>query len=203
MEDLSNGYEALATTFMAGRATSDIGVATVRAWVRTLRPGGAILDLGCGNGVPISRTLIENGFVVYGVDASTSMTAAFGERFPQAHIACEAVEDSSFFGRKFDGVVAWGLVFLLPAEAQLALIQKVATALTPGGRFLFTSPALACDWADILTGRPSQSLGADVYKAIFLAAGLTLLGEYRDEGDNHYYDVSFRYTSRNQRRLEN
>jgi len=169
---------------------SSVGGATVRAWARALPPGASILDLGCGHGVPISQTLIEDGFVVYGVDASARMTAAFRERFPQAHVACEAVEHSRFFGRTFDGVVAWGLMFLLQANAQSALICKVASALNPGGRFLFTSPQQACTWADLLTGRNSLSLGADAYRKTLLAAGLVLAGGHRDEGDNHYYDAS-------------
>ncbi|MQA91818.1 MAG: methyltransferase domain-containing protein [Gemmatimonas sp.] len=141
-----------------------IGVATVRAWARELPSGGAVLDLGCGNGVPISQVLIEDGFVVYGVDAAPAMTAAFHERFPRAHIACETVEDSDYFGRVFDGV-AWGLLFLLSADAQAALVRRVASALKPGGRFLFTAPEQACTWTDMLTGRQSISLGAKVYRA--------------------------------------
>lgn len=190
MPDLSNGYEAVAGEFMAIRQNSGVGAATVRTWAQTLPARASILDLGCGHGVPISQALIEGGFLVYGVDASETMTAAFRERFPQAHVACEAVEDSGFFGRRFDGVLAWGLTFLLPPNAQSALIRKVASALNPGGRFLFTSPEQACTWADNLTGRHSRSLGTDVYKATLLAAGMTDIGEYWDEGDNHYYDAS-------------
>jgi 2-polyprenyl-3-methyl-5-hydroxy-6-metoxy-1,4-benzoquinol methylase len=103
VRDLSNGYEAVAGSFMA-RRNSGIGVATVRAWARALRPGTSILDLGCGHhGVPISQALIEDGFVVYGLNASASIIAAFHKRFPKAPIACEAVEDSRFFGSMFDG----------------------------------------------------------------------------------------------------
>jgi hypothetical protein len=51
----------------------------------------------------------------------------------------------------------------------------------------FTSPTQACTWTDVLTGRPSQSLGAQAYEATLSAAGLTLDAEYADEGDNHYY----------------
>jgi hypothetical protein len=117
------------------------------------------------------------------------MVAAFHHRFPQAHVACEAVEDSRFVDRSFDGILAWGLMFLLPAEAQRALIRMVAMALNPGGRFLFTSPALACTWADAVTGRQSLSLGAKSYTAVLSDANLVLIGEHIDEGDNHYYEV--------------
>lgn len=186
--DSSRGYDALAREFMLRRDPT-IGVATVRRWARALLPGGAVLDLGCGHGVPISQALILEGLMVYGVDASPAMVAAFHERFPQAHVACEAVEDSGLFGRTFDAVVAWGLLFLLAADAQVALIHRVASVLLPGGRFLFTSPEQACTWTDMLTGRQSISLGNEGYRAILAAAGLELLAEHQDEGENHYYDA--------------
>jgi SAM-dependent methyltransferase len=189
MTDLSNGYEALARTFMARRSESAVGVVTARAWAASLPSGGTVLDLGCGHGVPISQTLIEAGLDVYGVEASPSLAAAFRQRFPQSPVACEAVERSRFFDRTFDGAIAWGLMFLLPADTQIALISRVAAALVPGGRFLFTSPAEVCTWTDILTRRESRSLGADRYRSALSDAGLLLLGEYEDEGRNHYYDV--------------
>jgi 2-polyprenyl-3-methyl-5-hydroxy-6-metoxy-1,4-benzoquinol methylase len=64
----------------------------VRTWARSLPRGGAILDLGCGAGVPISEALNDEGFVVYGIDASPTLAAAFRRRFPRAHLACEAIE---------------------------------------------------------------------------------------------------------------
>ena len=188
MRDSSSGYDALAHEFMRRRNPA-VGVATVREWARALPPGSAVLDLGCGHGVPISQALIQDGFVVHGVDASPAMVAAFHDRFPQARVVCEAVEDSGFFGRTFDAVVAWGLLFLLAVDVQTALIHRVASVLRPGGRFLFTSPKEACTWTDILTGRPSISPGNAGYRASLAAAGLELLAEYQDEGENHYYDA--------------
>ena len=186
--DPSNGYEAVASEFMARREQAGIGAATVRAWARSLEPGISILDLGCGHGVPISAALMDDGFDVYGVDSSPTLTTMFRDRFPRAHVACEAVEHSSFHGRKFDAIVAVGLMFLLSADVQDRLIRRVAQALEPGGRFLFTSPAEACIWNDALTGRQSLSLGAKAYKDLLSNAGLALFDEYVDEGDNHYYD---------------
>ena len=87
-------------------------------WSQTLPSGARVLDLGCGTGSPISQALIERGFNVYGVDASPMMVAAFRARFPGVPVECAAVEDSDFFSRTFDGVVAWGLFFLLDVEVQ-------------------------------------------------------------------------------------
>ena len=188
-QDKSNGYEEAAESFMSTRSPH-IGVATVREWSQTLAPRSSILDLGCGHGMPISRVLIEEGFSVYGIDASTKLTSAFRKRFPNAHAECAAVEDSEFFHHTFDGVVAWGLMFLLPTDVQIAVIRKVAKALNSHGKFLFTSPAQAVTWHDSLTGRESISLGAERYQQTVRAEGLVLVGQQVDEGGNHYYFAS-------------
>ena len=172
---------------MSIRSRSNIGIATVRDWAKSLPMGGSVLDLGCGHGVPISKALIDEGFAVYGIDASRSMIAAFRARFPDVTVECGAIENSRLFGRTFDGVIAWGLMFLLAPDVQAVLIHKVALALQPGGRFLFTAPHQACEWLDNLTGQKSVSLGADRYRKIVESEGLALVGETEDEGQNHYY----------------
>jgi cyclopropane fatty-acyl-phospholipid synthase-like methyltransferase len=191
--DPSNGYEAVANGFISGRLRSSVGASAVRAWAKTLPKGATVLDLGCGSGVPISQVIVDEGLTVYGVDASPSMIAAFRKRFPEAAAECLPVEDSELFGRAFEAVVAWGLLFLLPADAQARLIAKVSTVLKIGGRFLFTSPARKCEWSDNLTGQTSRSLGAEAYRRILTANGLVVESETEDEGDNHYYFATKRW----------
>jgi 2-polyprenyl-3-methyl-5-hydroxy-6-metoxy-1,4-benzoquinol methylase len=186
--DPANGYETFATEFMRRRAQSTVGMATVRSWARSLPPGGTVLDLGCGSGVPVSLLLQEAGLAVYGIDASPTMISAFRRNLPDAHAACERIEDSRFFGQSFDGIIAVGLMFLLLPDVQRTLVYKAARSLNPGGRFLFSSPAQACAWADLITGIESRSLGAPEYQAALQGAGLTQAEEYEDEGGNHYYD---------------
>jgi 2-polyprenyl-3-methyl-5-hydroxy-6-metoxy-1,4-benzoquinol methylase len=187
--DPSNGYESVSEDFMSIRSRSAIGIAIVRDWAESLPFGGSVLDLGCGHGVPISKALIDEGFTVYGIDASPSMIAAFRVRFPDVPVECSAIEDSQLFGRRFDGVIAWGLMFLLAPDVQATLIHKVALALRPGGKFLFTAPREGCEWLDSLTGQKSVSLGLDRYRKLVESEGLALVGESEDEGQNHYYFV--------------
>lgn len=190
--DRSNGYESVAAEFLSGRGqpgTKGIGASTVRAWAHSLTPGAAVLDLGCGPGSPMTQVLIEAGLGVHAIDAAPTLVAAFRRRFPDTPVACEAVEESAFFGRAFDAVLAWGLIFLLPSDNQRALIAKVAAALVPGGRFLFTSPPEAIAWKDAMTGLESRSLGATEYRRLLSASGLTVTDEYEDVGENHYYDT--------------
>lgn len=41
----------------------------------------------------------------------------------------------------------------------------------------------------VSTGRTSVSLGANAYEAVLADAGLALVGEREDEGENHYYEA--------------
>lgn len=185
--DPSNGYEAVAKNSIWSRSRSAIGTSTVRAWAKTLPRGATVLDVGCGGGFPISQALVDEGLSVSGVDASPSMIADFKKRFPNAPAECRSVENSDFFGREFDGVVAWGLMFLLEFEVQEQLIAKAACALKSGGRFLFTSPSERGEGPDILTGRQTQSPGGEEYHRMLAANGLIVENETDDEGHNHYY----------------
>lgn len=186
--DRSEGWDGVAGQFMAVR--SDIGARLVQSWAREHLPAaGAVVDVGCGSGVPIAQVLIDEGFEVFGIDASPVLVAAFRRRFPQAPCACEAAQDSEFFHRRFDAAVSVGLLFLLAGADQRDVVRRVARSLRPGGRFLFSAPREACQWQDLLTGRRSISLGADEYERLLQACGLQLVGYRVDEGENNYYDA--------------
>ncbi|MEI5687800.1 class I SAM-dependent methyltransferase [Sphingomonas kyungheensis] len=186
--DHSNGWEAVSDRFVAIR--SPVGAALVVGWAKDHLPrSAAILDIGCGSGMPIGTALTVEGFSIWGVDASPSLIAAFHRNLPGMPAVCEPAEGSAFFARRFVGIVSIGLIFLLDAADQRRLLANVAQALEAGGRFLFSAPREACRWKDSLTGRVSVSLGADAYAAHLDSIGLRLAGCLSDEGGNHYYDV--------------
>jgi SAM-dependent methyltransferase len=192
--DRSNGYEAVSEEFLARRGSSTtrstgIGVKEVRKWARTLPRSSSVIDLGCGPGFPITTVLVEEGLRVFGVDAAPSFVAAFQRNLPGTPIICEAVHESRLFDRTFDAVLAWGLMFLLQAEQQHCLIQRFAEILVPGGRLLFTSTAKPAVWNDGMTGLESLSLGAEQYRKLLGAVGISVAEGYEDEGENHYFDA--------------
>ena len=191
MSDLSNGYDAESAGFIASRNPT-IGVAVVRAWAQSLPAGASVLEIGCGDGNPITRTLIDAGSDVYAVDASPKMVSAFRKNFPDTLVKCEAAERLSELDRRFDAALAWGLLFLLTPETQKTVIDNIGNALKPGGKFLFTAPKDVVTWTDIRTGRESVSLGAAEYQSLLLSAKLSLIAEYDDEGSNHYFEAEQR-----------
>jgi SAM-dependent methyltransferase len=194
MTDPSNGYESISAEWLARRGhsnarTNAIGVKEVRNWAKTLPRGGCVIDLGCGPGFPITIVLVEEGLQVFGVDAAPSFVAAFQRNLPGTPIVCESVLESRFFNRTFDAVLSVGLMFLLKAEEQHQLIRRFANTLVPGGRLLFTSTAEPHVWNDGMTGMESISLGAEEYRRQLSAVGLSVMNEYEDEGQNHYFDA--------------
>lgn len=179
-------YDDVADAFIAARSAT-IGVATVRAWARDLPAGGRVLDLGCGHGIPIARTLAEAGLVVHGVDTSPRLVDAFRANVPGATAEVGDATTLDVEPASFEGVVIWGLLFLLPPPSQNAVVRRAAGALRPGGRLLMTAPWQVGEWPDRLTGRRSVSLGRERYAALLAEAGLALVGEGEDEGGNHYW----------------
>jgi SAM-dependent methyltransferase len=164
-------------------------VKEVRKWARKLPHGSSVIDLGCGPGFPITAVLVEEGLRVFGVDAAPSFVAAFQRNLPGAPVICEAVQESRLFDRTFDGVLAWGLMFLLKAEDQHRLIRRFAEILVPRGHLLFTATADPAVWNDAMTGLQSLSLGAEQYRKRLGAVGISVAEEYQDEGENHYFDA--------------
>src|ERR1039457_4220011 len=105
--DRSNGYEGVAAEFLARRGSCRsprIRGNEVRKWAGTLPSGATVIDLGSGPGFPMTEVLVVEGLNVFAVDAAPSFVEAFRHNLPNIPVVCEAVQDSSFFDRTFDGV---------------------------------------------------------------------------------------------------
>jgi cyclopropane fatty-acyl-phospholipid synthase-like methyltransferase len=166
--DKSNGYDEIAGQFVRAR-NQEIGAAIVCEWARSLPADATVLDLGCGHSEPVGRILTERGCWIFAVDASVRLLEEFRQRFPAATTEHAAVEESGFFARQFDGIIAWGLLFLLTEDRQAAVLRKAAVALKPNGKLLFTAPREAVRWKDAMTGNESVSLGKQEYRRILEA----------------------------------
>jgi len=187
--DSVEAYEVHAQTFLQKRDESLVGSRVVEQWSRTLPAGAAVMELACGGGQPITRVLSEAGLRLWAVDSSPTLVAAFQSRFPSVPVQCERVQDTDFFGRMYDAVVAIGLIFLLDEADQAALISRIGHIVVPGGRFLFAAPTQVHEWTDVNTGAACLSLGQARYEELLSQAGFRVRATFVDKGENNHYDA--------------
>ena len=113
-------------------------LATLEELARGLPSGAAVLDLGCGAGVPVTRWLADHGFAVIGVDFSARQLELTRRLVPSASFAKADLTDLDFPPESFDAVVAFYSIIHLPRTEQPALLEGIRRWLKPGGAFLAT-----------------------------------------------------------------
>src|SRR3954454_8647117 len=74
-------YDLIADWFSTDRGRT-VGVAEALAVAATLPTHSRILDVGCGNGVPIAEALVNAGHRVVGLDSSAGMLARLQVNLP-------------------------------------------------------------------------------------------------------------------------
>ncbi len=181
-------YDQIAEWYTAVR-NLEVGVPDMEVFARMLPPRAKVLDLGCGDGIPISQILAREGLCLSGLDSSPEMIARYRANFPGVSTRCERVEEVDFAVGSFEGVVAWGVLFHLTEAKQKALIRQVSEWLKPGGQFLFTSGGTAGVSESEMNGVTFQyvSLGASAYRHLIEQAGMRLEDDHSDAWDNHVY----------------
>ncbi len=159
-----------------------------RAWLeRFLAPlpaRSAILDIGCGTGVPIARYLSGLGHMVTGVDSSPSMIAIAGRRMPDNEWIVADMRALDL-GRRFDGLIAWHSFFHLTQADQRAMFARFASHAAPGAMLLFTSGPAHGEAIGEWMGEPlyHASLDPQEYRALLAANGFEVV-DHRSEDPN-------------------
>jgi len=115
------------------------GVPEASALSATLSPASLVLDVGCGNGVPITRALLDAGHHIVGLDSSAAMLDRFRGNLPRTPAVRAIVEYAPFADASFDAAIAWGMLFHLTVERQRRAIEEVSRVLRPRAPFLFTA----------------------------------------------------------------
>ena len=107
-------------------------------WLRRLEPripaGARVLDLGCGNGIPVARELAKRCRVT-GVDLSEVQIGRARVLVPAAEFVCADMTEVRFAPESFDAVTAFFSIINVPLDEQPRVIRNVAEWLAPGGHF--------------------------------------------------------------------
>ena len=138
-------YDLIADWYPTDRSRT-FGVAEALAVAAPLPAHSRILDVGCGNGVPITKALVNAGHRVVGLDSSSGMLARFRVNLPGTLIVRGDARQCPFVDDSFDAAISWGMIFHLSAADQAAVFAGVSRALKPSAPFLFTATEI--DGAD-------------------------------------------------------
>ena len=183
-------YDAIAEWYTSERRAA-IGMPEVEALAASLPSRSRVLDVGCGNGIPLTTTLLSAGHRVVGFDSSREMLARFRRNLPETPAVRGVVQACAFADDAFDAAIAWGVIFHLTREDQARAIASVSRVLKTGAPFLFTAGDVDDD-ADRITpmnGVPFHYYSYDVkqYRRLLRTSGLELVRIQKDTWENVHY----------------
>lgn len=145
--------------------------------IKQIKPGGSVLDLGCGMGEPIARYFIDQGFKVTGIEPSHELIKMAKERIPEAKLVKEDMRLIDLKER-FDCIIAWDSFFHLQKQDQRHMFVKFQQHINFKGFVLFTSgPDDGETWDNDNGGHQlyHASLSAQEYKKLFAEYGFDVL----------------------------
>lgn len=183
-------YDLIADWYATDRGRT-VGVAEALAVANALPAGSRILDLGCGNGVPITDALVRAGRRVVGFDSSARMLQHFRNNLPNTPVVRADVRHIPFASSSFDAAISWGMMFHLTMGEQASALSNISRVLKPGAPFLFTGAEIEGADPDGITGTMNgvtfHYYAVADYRALLAEHGFTLVETYVGEGENTYF----------------
>jgi len=176
------GYDALSHLYRRDDAAPGQYAPWLSGLLARLPAAATVLDLGCGCGVPVARSLADAGHCVTGVDISDVQVRRARDLVPTGtFIRADAVA-LDLPPASFDAVVCLYTIIHIPLRDQPGLLGRIATWLRPGGWLLTTTGQ------DAWTGTEDHWLGgpapmwwshadAGTYRAWLQQAGLVVTAE--------------------------
>lgn len=177
---VERGYDRMAERYLATKDPEDpLALAALEDLASFLPPAAAVLDLGCGAGVPVTRWLADRGFAVTGVDVSARQLELARSNVPAATFIKADMIFLSFAPATFDAVVAFHSIIHVPRTEHPMLLAKIQRWLKPGGTFLATMTVTEYegeedDWEGWGAPMAWSHYGGDANVAMLREAGFEL-----------------------------
>jgi SAM-dependent methyltransferase len=137
------GYDKISHAYRGDAIDrDDPGMAAYVQWVgelvALLPSGGAVLELGCGNGVPVAQLLAKAGFAVAGVDISPVQIGRAQANVPTGRFVCADMTALEFPAQSFAAIVSFYAIIHVPLAEQPGLLANMYGWLQPGGYLMAT-----------------------------------------------------------------
>lgn len=141
----------------------------IRNFARSLAPGAAVLDAGCGPCAHVAALLAAHGLRVTGVDLSAECIALSRRQCPQINFLQADLAQLPFADQSLHGAVAYYALHFQPKHSLPAVLRELARVLAPGSPLLMVAKEGTTEgWID----DPMQA-GCQIYWADFQADELS------------------------------
>jgi 2-polyprenyl-3-methyl-5-hydroxy-6-metoxy-1,4-benzoquinol methylase len=136
---VESGYDQMAEQYLATKDPEDpLALGALEDLASLLPSEAAVLDLGCGAGVPVTRWLADRGFAVTGVDVSARQLELARTNIPDGTFLKADMTEVVFGPETFDAVVAFHSIIHVPRTEHPTLLESINRWLKPGGALLAT-----------------------------------------------------------------
>jgi 2-polyprenyl-3-methyl-5-hydroxy-6-metoxy-1,4-benzoquinol methylase len=136
---VESGYDLIADQYLATKNPEDpLALESLEDLASFLPPAAAVLDLGCGAGVPVTRWLANRGYAVTGVDVFARQLDLARTHVPEATFIKADMTEVNFAPDSLDAVVAFQSIIHVPRTEHPALLGRIHRWLRPEGAFLAT-----------------------------------------------------------------
>uniref|UniRef100_A0A6B2LFM5 Methyltransferase domain-containing protein n=1 Tax=Arcella intermedia TaxID=1963864 RepID=A0A6B2LFM5_9EUKA len=116
---------------------------SLSSFISKLHPKSHILDMGCGNGLPVSKLLSDHSFQVLGIDISESFLQAARNNVPNAsflHLDFTIEHNLLLLsGKGFSGIVCSYSLMQMNQTCFVSTLKCIHSMLSIGGYFLYIS----------------------------------------------------------------
>lgn len=169
-------YQRHGAAWVGLRTSEPVEVHWLDSFCDLLPAAGAVLDAGCGSGVPIAAELLRRGFAVTGVDAARTMLDLFRGNLPTAEAYLTDMRRLAL-SRSVAGLLAWDSFFHLSPDDQRGMFPRFRAHAAPRTALMFTSGDAEGEAIGDLEGAPLYhgSLDAAEYRALLEANGFGIV----------------------------
>jgi 2-polyprenyl-3-methyl-5-hydroxy-6-metoxy-1,4-benzoquinol methylase len=184
------GYDNIAETYCKNRSAFE-NTTQIEEFISYLPEKAAVLDIGCGGGIPVLQTIARRGFRVKGIDFSKSMLEIAKRNSPNAELILGDITKTDFKKMSLDGIISTYAFIHIHRDYHPLLYRNMFSWLKPSGVIMI------CTGADDWSGDEKyfgvrmvwNHAGANENLKLAKAAGFSIISEriLTIGGETHYW----------------
>ena len=162
----------------------------IQIFISHLPESSTVLDIGCGGGVPVLRTLVDNGYNAKGIDFSQAMLDLAKQNVPEAELILGDITKIELEFESFDGIIStYAFIHIFRTQHPL-LYMKIFSWLKPGGFMLVSTASTEWDEVHDYFGVPmawSHPAARESFQLVHNAGFEIIFDHLSDIGDETHY----------------